>query len=595
MIEPIAWPAGKRVGSGRVYGLLALVVLAGGLAVAGVSMFRTDTADPPPKDPLGKEPSVGGIPLFATWPKDKKPDAVIVVSGQTFGHLQPCGCSRPQQGGLERRAVFMNGLRAKGWPVAGLDLGDVYPARNPIGPSGIRTSPEQASEKYRFAMSGLKEMGYLAVGVGKTEYDAGILNVLGQYAMQKEQPPFTFAGNLAGLANGQRVPRDKFFPPIPPGTKPMVGHADVFAVGNVNVGVAAVTGPTLAKEAVKSDPMIAFEANPQILADVVAHLAKNPKKPAVSFLLYQGTVDEAKLVAEDWPQFEVILCQADDPEPPQFPTNHAGKKHAAGKHTMIVQVGHKGRYLGTVGVFNGPNGVELKYQLVPLGEEYLTPDNAQAEKENKVLGILEDYAAQVKARKFLEKVPQIPHPAQIQQDKLNLSYIGAAKCAGCHQAEDAIWKKSQHSHALDTLENKAKRPGLRNLDPECAVCHTVGLGYKTGFEDKAKTPQLAHVGCESCHGPGSGHASVPKNAALNALQSPWKQKPTDRLPDVATMEKMAKLNPVEQNQFQLPLEQKRLVNVVEQMCRKCHDSENDPHFDLYKYWPKIAHGAPPAK
>ncbi|HUR55860.1 MAG TPA: hypothetical protein VMZ71_17115, partial [Gemmataceae bacterium] len=368
--------AGKRVGSGRVYGLLALVVLAGGLAVAGVTMFRTPTADPPKTQPPGT--SVGGIPLFAAWPQDKKPDAAIVVSGQTFGHLQPCGCSRPQQGGLERRANFMSGLKAKGWSVAGIDLGDVYPARTPIGPSGIRTSPEQAREKFRYSMMSLKEMGYLAVGVGKTEFDAGILNVLGEYAMQKEQPPFTFAGNLAGLANGQPVPRDKFFPPIPPGNKPLVGHADVFEVGTVPVGVAAVTGPTLAKEAVKSDPMIAFEANPKILADVVAALAKHPKKPVVNFLLYQGTVDEAKLVAEDWPEFNVILCQADDPEPPQFPINHAGKKHPAGKHTMIVQVGHKGRYVGTVGVFNGPNGVELKYQLVPLGEEFLTPDNEQA-------------------------------------------------------------------------------------------------------------------------------------------------------------------------------------------------------------------------
>ena len=62
------------------------------------------------------------------------------------------------------------------------------------------------------------------------------------------------------------------------------------------------------------------------------------------------------------------------------------------------------------------------------------------------------------------------------------------------------------------------------------------------------------------------------------------------MPDVAVMEKLAKLNPVEQGQFELPITQKRMVNVVSQMCMKCHDSENDPHFDLYKYWPKIAHG-----
>jgi hypothetical protein len=25
-------------------------------------------------------------------------------------------------------------------------------------------------------------------------------------------------------------------------------------------------------------------------------------------------------------------------------------------------------------------------------------------------------------------------------------------------------------------------------------------------------------------------------------------------------------------------------------CSKCHDADNDPNFDLYKYWPKIVHG-----
>jgi hypothetical protein len=28
------------------------------------------------------------------------------------------------------------------------------------------------------------------------------------------------------------------------------------------------------------------------------------------------------------------------------------------------------------------------------------------------------------------------------------------------------------------------------------------------------------------------------------------------------------------------------------MCAKCHDHENDPHFDLYTYWPKIFHTYP---
>ena len=89
---------------------------------------------------------------------------------------------------------------------------------------------------------------------------------------------------------------------------------------------------------------------------------------------------------------------------------------------------------------------------------------------------------------------------------------------------------------------------LRNLDGECVVCHTVGFGSRTGYEDEVKTPFLKHVGCESCHGPGSGHMSAPRNAELLKLASPWKQNPGDRLPDLATMKKLAELNPIARRQ-----------------------------------------------
>lgn len=75
-------------------------------------------ADPPasaqPLGPTARPFEVGGRPLFADWPKEN-PDLVIVVSAQTFGYLSPCGCSRPQFGGLERRYNLIAGLKKKGW------------------------------------------------------------------------------------------------------------------------------------------------------------------------------------------------------------------------------------------------------------------------------------------------------------------------------------------------------------------------------------------------------------------------------------------------------------------------------------------------
>src|SRR5687767_4715814 len=126
MSDPTPAPPVRTAPARRPVGFLGLTaaILLGWLATAPAP---PDAAGAPPPTGPAKEPTVGGVPLFKDWPANQKPDAVIVFSGQTWGLLQPCGCSRPQTGGLERRAEFIDTLKAKGWPVAGVDLGDLYP------------------------------------------------------------------------------------------------------------------------------------------------------------------------------------------------------------------------------------------------------------------------------------------------------------------------------------------------------------------------------------------------------------------------------------------------------------------------------------
>ena len=91
---------------------------------------------------------------------------------------------------------------------------------------------------------------------------------------------------------------------------------------------------------------------------------------------------------------------------------------------------------------------------------------------------------------------------------MKLTYVGTKACAGCHAAEFAKWQAAPHSKAMNTLEKLAKRPSLREFDGECVKCHTVGFDHPTGYVDNVKTPGLRDVGCESCHGPGSGHVGT---------------------------------------------------------------------------------------
>lgn len=91
-------------------------------------------------------------------------------------------------------------------------------------------------------------------------------------------------------------------------------------------------------------------------------------------------------------------------------------------------------------------------------------------------------------------------------------YVGSQQCRKCHLREWRSWEETKMANAFELL-----RPGVRSeqktaagLDPdvdytedaECVPCHTTGYGQLGGFVDIETTPDLAGVGCESCHGPG---------------------------------------------------------------------------------------------
>lgn len=568
--------------------LAALALTAVSLTVpTGFWMARCVSDDPPPAAgpapagaAAGSLPTVGGVPLFATWPKDRAPDAVVLLSGQTWGYMRPCGCSTHQKGGLERRANLIAALRAKGWPVTAVDLGDVAAPK-----TGVH---DQNMLKYKYTMEAMKEMGYAAVGLGEYDFNQQLFELLAQYTYQKGgEVPAVLCANLVGVDNNNTVtPRAQIFQQ-PEKNRAAVEDFEVVTVGEVPVGVTAVIGKDMIAKLKMIDPTFGFLNNPDVLKDVLAAMAAHPKKPAVKVLLYQGTKDDATRVAAAFPEFGVILCQsqAAESEPPQFPTVLNGGK------TLLVQVGHKGMSVGVVGVFKTAAGVELKYQLVPLTEDFLTPEDKV--KDTKVLAILEQYAADVKKQNLLAQftAKPTPHPAQIQHPDANLTFVGSEACARCHAGEAAVWGSSKHSHAMVALATQAKRPANRQFDGECVMCHTVGFGQVSGYVSDTKTPQLRHVGCESCHGPGSGHAANPGDKNLRAALSPWKTKPGDALPPADVLKKLGETKPGEPAPVKLTPAQQQVMTAVSATCMKCHDPENDPKFDLNKYMPQIWHTA----
>jgi hypothetical protein len=521
--------------------------------------------------PPGADPRQGSHvqELFQGWPE--KPDLILLLSGEQHGYLDPCGCSKPQVGGLVRRYNFVQSLHARNWPVIGVDLGDIPQRRGPAQLSSWTANSQtympnvQGLLKYKYSMEALKRMGYVAVNVGHFETalpEDGLMSALTAFTLQnfdkrtdKPQPPYVLSANLED--------RDKHFPEMLSAWK-VAGVQGT----DLKVGIIGVVGPSVAHviaEDVK-DPHVKFPDGSVAKAVDSALKEMEAEKPDLKVLLYQGKPEEARACVTYFKNtFQVVLCRGRD-EPPSNPevVEEAG--------TYLVTIGHKGKYVGAMGVQRtGKENPKFKllYQLVPMDERFLTPEGKEDSQE--VMKLLEDYTRELKHDKYLARFLPMrsKHPLQVGvTPEKKPVYVGSEKCRNCHQHAYEIWKNSLHAHAYATLE-QAKHPSLRQFDGECIICHTVGFSFEGGFENDQATPHLKNVGCENCHGPASQHVRNPNDVALREALNPWKAKPNE-----TAAQRTA-----------------RMTRLEVSLCVKCHDSDNDVHWSFEK-WQKIVHMTP---
>ena len=488
--------------------------------------------------------------IFQDW---ERPAVAIVLTGEQHGYLQPCGCSQPQYGGLARRYNLIQEMRKRGWPVVAADLGDVNQIKAPKDLPNV-----QGTLKYTYAMRAMDQMGYAAVNVGEYEMRMPLPVVLGNFALNNPTPRVV-AANLLNRQPGQVFAGTVFdWALADKTTGPKVGF-----LGLISQSV----------ENKVKDPNVTFHPKTAlVLGKALPELKAAGAELIV--LLYQGTKAEAKECAKyisdqhqtnpkKFPMVDVIVCLSEEAQPPALPIQ-AGRP-------MIVQAGHKGLNAGVIGVFNVKSGApfELKYQLVAIGPEFNTPRGQ--EQGHKIMELMEEYTAELKRDGYLAKYKPVNHSVQVAQP--NAEYAGSFACQNCHAHAYKIWEGTPHSHAYDTLVSTAKHPSLRQFDGECIVCHTVGFGYKTGFQNFDKTKHLTDVGCESCHGPCSEHVARPNNKALYPDINRWKW----REPNPP--------NQAQENRRQL---------LIDTFCQSCHDLDNDNNFQFNVKWPKVIHMNPGA-
>ena len=173
--------------------------------------------------------------------------------------------------------------------------------------------------------------------------------------------------------------------------------------------------------------------------------------------------------------------------PDQLDTPKAYRFEDADSGPLVVCLGLHGRYVGRLTIT-----LDRQIGLPHLGFEGLAVSEDLANNP-----ALEDlyryYQGIVRSSGLMERFSRVPLPS-------GLSYLGSESCKACHPGEYGQWSREKHSQAWKTLVDVGS-----DQDPECVVCHVVGMEYEQGFLTLQDTAYLKDVGCETCHGPGSEH------------------------------------------------------------------------------------------
>ena len=153
-------------------------------------------------------------------------------------------------------------------------------------------------------------------------------------------------------------------------------------------------------------------------------------------------------------------------------------------------------------------------------------------------------------------------------------YIGTKSCKTCHKGAKGgkvfqKWEKGPHAGAFKTLQSAesdkiAKDKGYDTKAAEtdfCLSCHVTGMLEK-GASFGKNFDKAEGVGCEACHGPGSGYKTK-------------HNKPEK----IAAAVKAGLLLPKVDD------------GSAEKQCVQCHNKKSPTYkpFNMKKKWAKVAH------
>jgi hypothetical protein len=438
--------------------------------------------------------------------------AVVFYTAETFGTLEPCGCTSDPLGDFARVTALVR--KAAGSKSAAMlvdagsllfPAGEISPSRKPaarlradflarqmgklpfggaaLGPSDLALGIEGVTPKRAAANlanapfvepSRISEVGGIKIGVvgvvdGDTASKAGLSAQDPTEASRAEVARLRAAGAevVILLAPLQR--------PLARTLARSVG-ADFVIVGrNVGKGMARAEPVGRAFLLAPSDELQRVGRLEIVLR------GSAPRSPDGAIADAGGPVQTKERMSEldrTIAQLEEDLARwkADDSSDPTF---------VAGKARERDALREERRLLGN-GAWRPPaDGSYFVNTLVPM-QRSLPRDPALSSDMHKLDRAIGE--ANLRAAE-----PPVPAEAG------RAFYVGGEACVSCHKSAARSWKKTIHARAWKTLVDAGKE-----AHDDCVTCHVTGygevggtsLGHTKGFED---------VQCEVCHGPGSIH------------------------------------------------------------------------------------------
>ncbi len=403
---------------------------------------------------------VGHIAQPAKWAGN---DFVLLFTGNWQGHLEPCGCTDVQLGGIDRRSETIKRIAPDKHSRLMVDSGPLITGGN-----------RQSKLKLDVLIRSMAHLGYDGISLTPRE----LMFMQNSDTSLNKRPP-VIASNMSARAR-------KEFHTI------AVLHKKLTLRGaSLNCVVITLIDPSQVRDAYTKQKM-QLSAPILTLKNIVQDEGfdtnkKTPGNTLVIVLLPNAGMQLLQRV-QNIAAVDIVVTRGAADEPEKFPFHHK----TTGVFTITT--GKMGKYI---------TRIRLPLPGKPRWDKYLFDGvgiDSHFPHDKAIDAIVQEYQDTMQMEALVADEKAIPREA-LEDDNF---FVGSAKCGLCHGAKYDKWRKTKHAHAMDTLVRVK-----RQFDPECVVCHSVGMKYETGYRSMAKTPKLANVGCEMCHGPGGLHADNP--------------------------------------------------------------------------------------